>query len=44
MAVLLWKFTVGSPDAESNLVTYEVDGKQYVIGAAGTTFVAFTLP
>ena len=39
---LLWEFTVGGSDAESNLITYEVDGKQYLIGAAGTTFVAFT--
>jgi hypothetical protein len=23
---------------------YEVEGKQYLIGAAGTTFVAFALP
>ncbi|MGA8870791.1 MAG: hypothetical protein WA434_17015 [Candidatus Acidiferrales bacterium] len=43
MAVFLWEFTVGGSDAESNLINYEVDGKQYVT-AAGTTFVAFALP
>jgi outer membrane protein assembly factor BamB len=43
---LLWEFTIGSAgaDAESNPITYEVDGKQYVLAAAGTTFVAFALP
>ncbi len=41
---LLWEFTVGGASAESNLITYEVDGKQYVIGASGNCFVAFSLP
>ncbi|HTZ99495.1 MAG TPA: PQQ-dependent dehydrogenase, methanol/ethanol family [Candidatus Aquilonibacter sp.] len=41
---LLWEFTVGGSDAESNPITYAVDGKQYLICAAGTTFVAFALP
>ena len=41
---LLWEFTVGGANAESNLITYEVDGKQYVIGASGNCFVAFSLP
>jgi alcohol dehydrogenase (cytochrome c) len=41
---LLWEFTVGGADSESNLITYEVDGKQYVIGASGNCFVAFDLP
>ena len=41
---LLWEFTIGGANAESNPITYEVDGKQYLIGAAGTSFVAFSLP
>ncbi|MBZ5694087.1 MAG: PQQ-dependent dehydrogenase, methanol/ethanol family [Acidobacteriia bacterium] len=41
---LLWQFTVGGTSAESNPITYEVDGKQYLIGAAGNCFVAFSLP
>jgi alcohol dehydrogenase (cytochrome c) len=41
---LLWEFTVGGTSAESNLITYEVDGKQYLIGASGNCFVAFSLP
>jgi alcohol dehydrogenase (cytochrome c) len=41
---LLWEFTVGGSSAESNLITYEVDGQQYVIGASGNCFVAFSLP
>jgi alcohol dehydrogenase (cytochrome c) len=41
---LLWEFTVGGTSSESNLITYEVDGKQYLIGASGTCFVAFDLP
>jgi alcohol dehydrogenase (cytochrome c) len=41
---LLWDFTVGGANAESNLVTYEVDGKQYLIGASGNCFVSFALP
>ncbi len=41
---LLWEFTVGGANAESNLITYEVDGKQYVIGASGNCFVALSLP
>ncbi|HXA76378.1 MAG TPA: PQQ-dependent dehydrogenase, methanol/ethanol family [Candidatus Acidoferrales bacterium] len=41
---LLWEFTVGGANAESNLITYEVGGKQYVIGASGNCFVAFSLP
>ena len=41
---LLWEFTVGGENSESNLITYAVDGKQYLIGASGTTFVAFALP
>ena len=41
---LLWEFTVGGTSSESNLITYAVNGKQYLIGASGTCFVAFTLP
>ena len=41
---LLWEFTVGGANSESNLITYEVDGKQYLIGASGNCFVAFNLP
>jgi alcohol dehydrogenase (cytochrome c) len=41
---LLWEFTVGGANAETNLITYEVAGKQYLIGAAGDCFVAFDLP
>lgn len=41
---LLWEFTIGGTAAESNPITYEVDGKQYVITASGTCFVAFALP
>jgi alcohol dehydrogenase (cytochrome c) len=41
---LLWDFTVGGANAESNLITYEVDGKQYLIGASGNCFVSFALP
>jgi len=41
---LLWEFTVGGTGAESNPITYEVDGKQYLIGASGNCFVAFSLP
>jgi alcohol dehydrogenase (cytochrome c) len=41
---LLWEFIIGRSDAESNPITYEVDGKQYVLAAAGATFVAFALP
>jgi alcohol dehydrogenase (cytochrome c) len=41
---LLWEFTVGGTSSESNLITYEVDGKQYLIGASGNCFVAFALP
>jgi len=41
---LLWEFTVGGANAESNPITYEVAGKQYLIGASGNCFVAFSLP
>jgi alcohol dehydrogenase (cytochrome c) len=41
---LLWDFTVGGANAESNMITYEVAGKQYLIGASGNIFVAFNLP
>jgi len=41
---LLWEFTVGGTSAESNPITYEVAGKQYLIGASGNCFVAFSLP
>ncbi len=41
---LLWEFTVGGTNSESNLITYAVDGKQYLIGASGNCFVAFALP
>jgi alcohol dehydrogenase (cytochrome c) len=41
---LLWEFTVGGASSESNPITYEVGGKQYVIGASGNCFVAFNLP
>ena len=41
---LLWEFTVGGTSSESNLITYEVRGKQYLIGASGNCFVAFDLP
>ncbi len=41
---LLWEFKVGGTSSESNLITYEVGGKQYLIGASGNCFVAFDLP
>jgi alcohol dehydrogenase (cytochrome c) len=41
---LLWEFTVGGTGSESNIITYEVDGKQYLFSGSGTTFVAFDLP
>ena len=41
---LLWEFTVGGTSSESNLITYEIGGKQYLIGASGNCFVAFDLP
>jgi alcohol dehydrogenase (cytochrome c) len=41
---LLWEFTVGGANAETNLITYAVSGKQYLIGASGNCFVAFALP
>jgi len=41
---LLWEFTVGGTSSESNLITYEVGGKQFLIGASGNCFVAFDLP
>lgn len=41
---LLWEFTVGGTGAESNPITYEIGGKQYLIGAAGNCFVALALP
>jgi len=41
---LLWEFTVGGTSSETNLITYEVGGKQYLIGASGNCFVAFDLP
>jgi hypothetical protein len=28
----------------TNPVTYKLDGNQYLVGACGTTFVAFALP
>jgi len=41
---LLWEFTVGGTSSETNLITYAVGGKQYLIGASGNCFVAFDLP
>jgi alcohol dehydrogenase (cytochrome c) len=41
---LLWEFSGGAGDCEANPVTYEVDGKQYVLFAAGNAFVSFSLP
>ncbi|HKV04332.1 MAG TPA: PQQ-dependent dehydrogenase, methanol/ethanol family [Candidatus Acidoferrales bacterium] len=41
---LLWEFTVGGTESGSNFVTYELDGKQYLVGESGNCFVAFTLP
>jgi alcohol dehydrogenase (cytochrome c) len=41
---LLWEFTVGGSSSESNVITYEVGGKQYLFGASGNCFVAFGLP
>jgi alcohol dehydrogenase (cytochrome c) len=41
---LLWEFSGGGNDCEANPVTYEVDGKQYVLFAAGNAFVSFSLP
>ena len=41
---LLWDFKVGGTEGTSNFVTYELKGKQYVIGSAGNCFVAFELP
>ena len=36
----LWHFPINTPEPRSNPVTYEVDGKQYVITAA-TFYIAF---
>lgn len=41
---LLWYFTVGGSETGANFVTYEVAGKQYIFGASGNSFAAFTLP
>jgi len=41
---LLWTFSAGGSSCEANPVTYEIDGKQYVLFEAGNTFVAFSLP
>ncbi|MGH9686073.1 MAG: PQQ-dependent dehydrogenase, methanol/ethanol family [Candidatus Acidiferrales bacterium] len=41
---LLWEFTLGGADSEGNCVTYAIDGKQYVLYASGSAFVAFSLP
>ncbi|HXX46092.1 MAG TPA: hypothetical protein VEJ38_15285 [Candidatus Acidoferrales bacterium] len=39
----LWDIYSGS-SLRSNLVTYSVDGKQYVFVTAGTTYFVFSLP
>ena len=41
---LLWEFAAGGSSCEANPVTYENNGKQYVLFAAGNAFVAFSLP
>jgi alcohol dehydrogenase (cytochrome c) len=39
----LWDFNLGA-SIRSNPVTYEVDGKQYVVESAGNTYFVFSLP
>jgi alcohol dehydrogenase (cytochrome c) len=41
---LLWEFSGGGSDCEANPITYQLDGKQYVLFAAGNAFVSFSLP
>lgn len=41
---LLWQFTVGGMETEANPITYEIDGKQYLLVASGNAFVALDLP
>jgi len=41
---LLWEFSVGGTETEANPITYEIEGKQYVLVASGNAFVAFDLP
>lgn len=41
---LLWQFNMGQDFPHSNPVTYEVDGKQYVVATAGNAYVVFGLP
>ena len=41
---LLWEFSLGGSHCEGNSVTYEIDGKQYVLFASGNAFIAFYLP
>ena len=40
----LWHIALGGNNPRSNPVTYEVDGKQYVIVASGNLYMAFALP
>jgi alcohol dehydrogenase (cytochrome c) len=40
----LWNFSTGGVDPRANPVTYEIDGKQYVLTASGNIFMAFSLP
>jgi alcohol dehydrogenase (cytochrome c) len=40
----LWHFNLGKDFAHANPVTYEVDGKQFVVTSAGNAFVVFGLP
>ncbi len=40
---LLWEYNVGGA-VRANPISYAVDGKQYVMISAGTTFFAFALP
>lgn len=41
---LLWNFTMGEDFPHSNPVTYEIDGKQYVVATDGNALVVFDLP
>jgi len=40
----LWRFQTGAPVWGSAAVTYMLDGRQWVLTAAGLTFTAFALP
>ncbi len=39
----LWYTTVGA-NQENGAITYQLDGKQYVVAGAGDSLFAFTLP